>query len=112
MLNGYIHNYQRFDQLNANGQTDPKGIREVIAGTGGKSLGPYASNPTQKPSVNLRLFGYLRLVLQVTGPTGMRLSSGSARGRNKCIENALCTGAQVCKLFGFEFGAEHLLARL
>jgi hypothetical protein len=48
----------------------------------------------------------------VTGPIGMRLSSGSARGRNKCIENALRTGAQVCKLFGFEFGAEHLLARL
>ena len=46
VLNGHIHNYQRFAQLNANGQADPNGIREVIVGTGGESVSGWASNPT------------------------------------------------------------------
>ena len=75
VLNGHIHNYQRFAQLNANGQADPKGIREVIVGTGGESVSGWASNPTPKPSVRLRLFGYLRLVLRPSSYAGFFFAS-------------------------------------
>jgi len=87
VLNGHIHNYQRFAQLNANGQTDPNGIREVIVGTGGESLGPYASNPTPKPSVRFRLFGYLRLVLH---PGSYEASFIASDGTTKDNFSATC----------------------
>ena len=31
ILNGHVHNYQRFPKLNPSGQPDPLGVREVIA---------------------------------------------------------------------------------
>jgi hypothetical protein len=63
VLNGHIHNYQRFPQLNPSGQTAADGIREVIAGTGGESLGGFSSSASPAATVRLKSFGYLRLVL-------------------------------------------------
>ena len=36
VLNGHEHNYERFTPMNADGQPDPQGLREFVAGTGGR----------------------------------------------------------------------------
>jgi len=80
VLNGHIHNYQRFAQLNANGQTDRTGVREVIVGTGGESLGGFAANPTPRPPARIEQFGYLRLVLRPSSYAGFFIASdGTAK---------------------------------
>jgi len=70
VLNGHIHNYQRFGLLNPSGQADPNGIREVIVGTGGESLGPLPKTASPSPQFRLKTFGYLRMVLHPTGYDG------------------------------------------
>ncbi|HXI32565.1 MAG TPA: PKD domain-containing protein, partial [Gemmatimonadales bacterium] len=35
IVNGHMHSYERFAQVNPAGNPDPNGIREIIAGTGG-----------------------------------------------------------------------------
>jgi len=37
IVSGHEHNYQRYGKQDPNGQADPKGIREFVVGTGGKS---------------------------------------------------------------------------
>jgi hypothetical protein len=69
VLNGHIHNYQRFGLLNPSGQADPLGIREVIVGTGGESLASL-STAIPSPEFRLKTFGYLRMVLHPTGYDG------------------------------------------
>jgi uncharacterized repeat protein (TIGR01451 family) len=68
VLNGHIHTYARFAQLNTTGGTDAtNGIREVIVGTGGESLQAASASANPKPLSNFRSFGYLRMVLHATG---------------------------------------------
>jgi uncharacterized repeat protein (TIGR01451 family) len=67
VLNGHIHTYARFAQLNPSGAVDPNGIREVIVGTGGESLQAASASANPKPVANFRSFGYLRMVLHPTG---------------------------------------------
>lgn len=38
VLNGHRHLYMRLAPLNAEGAQDPAGIREIVVGTGGRSL--------------------------------------------------------------------------
>jgi hypothetical protein len=64
ILNGHIHNYQRFAKLNPNGQWTSNGIREVIVGTGGDSLEGFSSTASPQPQAKFKQFGYLRLVLK------------------------------------------------
>ena len=70
VLNGHVHAYERFDQLTPKGQSSPKGIRELIVGTGGDSLQATSQSPVPQPQITLSSFGFLRLVLQPTGYTG------------------------------------------
>ncbi len=63
VLNGHIHNYQRFAKLDPSGQPSNKGVREVIVGTGGGSLAGFSSTANPQPQVKFKQFGYLRLVL-------------------------------------------------
>ena len=70
VLSGHLHNYQRFAQLDPSGQTAADGIREVIVGTGGESLGGFSSSANPKATVRLKAFGYLRLVLHSDGYDG------------------------------------------
>jgi hypothetical protein len=63
VLNGHVHNYQRFPKLNPSGTPDPQGIREVIVGTGGASLQSASSTASPLPDIALKAFGYLRMVL-------------------------------------------------
>jgi acid phosphatase type 7 len=64
VLNGHVHNYQRFSRLDPNGNRNSQGIREVIVGTGGESLQAASSTATPQPKVALNVFGYLKMVLQ------------------------------------------------
>jgi hypothetical protein len=80
VLNGHIHNYQRFGVLNPSGQADANGIREVIVGTGGENLGGFSSTANPKPTVRLKKFGYLRLVLHPTSYDGTFIKADGTTG--------------------------------
>jgi uncharacterized repeat protein (TIGR01451 family) len=68
VLNGHVHTYARFGQLNPSGAADPaNGIREVIVGTGGEALVSASASANPAPLANYRTFGYLRMVLHATG---------------------------------------------
>jgi hypothetical protein len=64
VLNGHIHNYQRFGKQDPVGQATSNGIREFIVGTGGRSNGgtPNPSYPNFEFG-NTSSFGVLRLHL-------------------------------------------------
>jgi hypothetical protein len=62
-----MHVYMRFGYLNPSGTADPNGVREVVVGTGGASVGGGTTNPVPFPQVRLKTFGYLRMVLHPTG---------------------------------------------
>jgi hypothetical protein len=70
VLNGHVHNYERFSPQTPAGKYDPvKGIREFVVGTGGKSLeasGTPAHNSAARISSS---FGVLKLAL---GPTSFQ----------------------------------------
>jgi hypothetical protein len=67
VLNGHIHNYQRFPPLDPNGERAQLGITQYIAGTGGEDQ--VNASPNVKPA-SLRsttAFGYLRMTLRSAG---------------------------------------------
>jgi hypothetical protein len=45
VLNGHIHSYERFVLQDAVGNADPRGIREFVAGTGGREMYPFEVPP-------------------------------------------------------------------
>jgi hypothetical protein len=64
VLNGHIHNYERFAPQTPNGVYDPTGIREFVIGTGGAGHGSFL--PTIAPNSEVRnsdTFGILELTL-------------------------------------------------
>jgi Calcineurin-like phosphoesterase/Iron/zinc purple acid phosphatase-like protein C len=62
VLNGHDHGYERFAPQTPGAVADRNGIREIVAGTGGRSL--YAFGPPHANSVvRDETFGYLRLTL-------------------------------------------------
>jgi acid phosphatase type 7 len=65
VVNGHDHDYERFAPQDAEGSPDPKrGIREFVAGTGGKNHRPFGE---PKPNSELRdatAFGVLKLTLK------------------------------------------------
>jgi chitodextrinase len=67
VLNGHEHNYERFAPQNPNGTADPKGIREIVAGTGGASHGYPFGTPLPNSEVrNDTTWGVLKLTLHPT----------------------------------------------
>jgi hypothetical protein len=68
VLNGHVHNYERFAPQNASGAADSGAPREFIVGTGGDSHGgpqtPVADNSEVR---NSDTFGVLRMTLRATG---------------------------------------------
>ncbi|MBA2559532.1 MAG: metallophosphoesterase, partial [Propionibacteriales bacterium] len=70
VLNGHVHNYQRFDALSPTGTPDPvNGITEYIVGTGGEALRSVNSTSSPHPVQFAKTFGYLRMTLEATGWT-------------------------------------------
>ena len=91
VLNGHIHTYARFAQLDPSGNNDPaNGVREVIVGTGGESLVSASPSATPAPLVNYRGFGYLRMVLH---PTGYDAQFIAANGAVKDTFSGTCHGS-------------------
>jgi hypothetical protein len=66
VLNGHEHQYERFAPQTPLGSPDPNGVREIIAGSGGRSL--YVFGPLL-PTTEFRVatFGALRLDLDELG---------------------------------------------
>ena len=64
VLTGHFHHYERFADLNASGQPVTSGARtrEIIAGTGGESEGPFPT-PIAGSQVRIRAFGILAVTL-------------------------------------------------
>ena len=61
---GHDHNYQRFAPQTADGQKDlQRGIREFVAGTGGKSHYSFSSPIANTEAYNTSSFGVLKLTL-------------------------------------------------
>ncbi len=65
VVNGHDHDYERFAPQDPDGKADAKrGIREFVAGTGGKNLRPFGP---AKPNTEIRdttAFGVLKLTLK------------------------------------------------
>jgi len=84
VLSGHHHHYERFARMDAAGNPDPThGMREIIAGTGGRSLDPFGT-PKATSEVRASAFGVLVLQLtanayswQFVNEQGATLDSGS-----------------------------------
>jgi|SRR5882672_926154 len=64
VLNGHEHSYERFAPQDPNSNADPKnGIREIVAGTGGRSHDPLGFPITNSEKRNAESFGVLKLTL-------------------------------------------------
>jgi len=67
VLSGHDHNYERFAPQAPAGNADPRGIREFVVGTGGRSLYPIVS-PIANSEVNDDdTYGVLKLTLHPAG---------------------------------------------
>lgn len=70
-LNGHVHSYERFAPQRADGTAVTHGLRQIVIGTGGRSVGPEHGfeDPPQRNSQRriAGVFGLARLVLTDTG---------------------------------------------
>jgi hypothetical protein len=67
VLNGHVHNYERFALQTPSGVADPaKGIREFVVGTGGYSLNSFKTNVANSQAKNAIANGVLKLMLHPT----------------------------------------------
>jgi Calcineurin-like phosphoesterase len=87
IVNGHDHDYERFAPQNPDGEADPRGIREFVAGTGGKNHRPFQATPDKNSEVrNADTFGVLKLTLHPRGydwvfvPEAGKTFTGSGTG--------------------------------
>jgi hypothetical protein len=67
LLTGHNHQYERFaPQTPAGRRDDARGIREIVAGTGGAALYPFGRIAANSEVRNNRTFGVVRLTLSST----------------------------------------------
>lgn len=68
VVSGHDHDYERFAPQDPSGKADPKrGIREFVAGTGGKNHRPFGDPLPTSESRNADTFGVLKLTLREGG---------------------------------------------
>jgi acid phosphatase type 7 len=68
VIGGHDHDYERFAPQNPDGQADTKhGIREFVAGTGGKSQRAFGAPKPNSEVRNNDAFGVLKLTLRPNG---------------------------------------------
>ncbi len=90
VLNGHIHNYQRYPALDPTGAPDPvNGITEYVIGTGGEALAGHSLAVTPQPLAYDKSFGYLRLSLEPAGWTAEFINDSG---------QVLDTSAGVCHI--------------
>jgi hypothetical protein len=64
ILNGHAHSYERYARQDPSGTADPDhGIRQIVVGTGGKSLYPIGTRRGTSEVVDNTTLGVLRLTL-------------------------------------------------
>jgi hypothetical protein len=66
VMNGHEHNYERFAPQSPTGVADPNGIREFVAGTGGKGHYGFGTPIANSQVRNSTTFGVLKLTLHAT----------------------------------------------
>jgi hypothetical protein len=66
VLNGHDHNYERFAPQDPTGKADPRGIREFVVGTGGRSLRSFQTVRANSEVRNSTTWGVLKLSLHPT----------------------------------------------
>ena len=92
VVNGHDHDYERFAPQDPEGSPDSKrGIREFVAGTGGKNLRPFGEPKPNSELRNATAFGVLKLTLKPNsyewqfipeaGKSFMDSGSGNCHGR-------------------------------
>jgi acid phosphatase type 7 len=65
VVNGHDHDYERFAPQDPDGKSDAKrGIREFVAGTGGKNLRPFGTTKPNSEVRDMTAFGVLKLTLR------------------------------------------------
>ena len=86
VIAGDEHNYQRWMPMDADGNPDPNGTTEFVAGTGGHELMTFSRHDPQLASNAQGVFGALRLVLrdgsadyEYIDTSGTSLDSGEIR---------------------------------
>ncbi len=68
IVNGHIHNYERFAPMNPSGGLDAaKGIRQFVVGTGGASHGGFKTILPTSEARDATTYGVLKLTLRATG---------------------------------------------
>ena len=67
VLNGHIHDYQRFAPMDAYGNPTAAGLTEYIVGTGGEAQVARKAGLTPYAVAYAKTFGYLRMVLHPAG---------------------------------------------
>ena len=67
VLNGHEHQYERFAPQNPDAAADPRGIREFVVGTGGRSLYPFGSADPNSEVRDNSDYGVLALTLHPDG---------------------------------------------
>jgi hypothetical protein len=66
VINGHIHNYERFKEMNAEGGAASPGLREIVAGTGGVNHDGYVTSLSTSEVRNASTYGVLKLILNST----------------------------------------------
>ncbi|MFC7613109.1 metallophosphoesterase family protein [Actinokineospora soli] len=70
ILVGHDHNYQRYAPQDPTGKADPNGIRQLLVGTGGKSMYGFSRDMPNVETSQTGTHGVLKLSLTATGYTG------------------------------------------
>jgi hypothetical protein len=66
IVNGHIHNYERFAEMDASGSAVSPGLREIVVGTGGVSHDGYVTSLATSEVRNESTYGVLKLILSRT----------------------------------------------
>jgi acid phosphatase type 7 len=67
VISGHDHDYERFAQLNANGQAVFPGLREIVVGTGGSGHTGFGTILSTSRARNSSTYGVLKLTLRLDG---------------------------------------------
>lgn len=67
VVNGHVHDYERFAPQSPTGAADPtRGVREFVAGTGGKSSENIGTTPAANSEIQGKAYGVLKLTLHAS----------------------------------------------
>jgi Calcineurin-like phosphoesterase len=77
VLNGHVHNYERFGPRSPSGRRDKRGVTQFVVGTGGNALHQRTGPPLTK-TLRTGVFGVLELTLAPGGWRSRFVAEGGA----------------------------------